>query len=399
VALSGLFGTGIRVTAIAIAGDWVYAGMQSGEIRVSADRGRTWRVFAPRGAGAVERFWTDPRDPRVALAALGRAPDDPFQTSRPVHVLHTMNGGAFWDDITANLPNVDAHGVAADRASGALYVATDRGVFMTYADLGGLGAAQAWAPLPGLPDAATRDVAVMDVKLDAQANQLWAAVDGYGVYSTLAPHRLHDPKVVSAADLIARAVAPGSLVSILGTRVDAVRTNDLAAPVLAATATESQVQIPFDVQGSMLSLDASLAGATLKLPSLPLAAAVPVIFVSRDGSPMLLDADKGVMLDAMNTAHSGTRIQILATGLGRVTPEWAAGVPAPMENSPHVAGTVHAYLDRAPVEVTRAELAPGYIGFYLVEISVPRIANYGPAELYLDVDGAASNRVRVYIEP
>ena len=64
-----------------------------------------------------------------------------------------------------------------------------------------------------------------------------------------------------------------------------------------------------------------------------------------------------------------------------------------------MAGTVHAYVDRSPVEVTRAGLAPGYIGFYLVEISVPKIANYGPAELYLDVDGAASNRVRVYIEP
>jgi uncharacterized protein (TIGR03437 family) len=105
------------------------------------------------------------------------------------------------------------------------------------------------------------------------------------------------------------------------------------------------------------------------------------------------------MLDAMNAAHSGTRIQILATGLGRVAPAWSTGLPAPMENSPRVTGTVHAYLDRAPVEVTRAELAPGYIGFYLVEISVPQLSNYGPAELYLDVDGAASNRVRVYIEP
>ena len=114
---------------------------------------------------------------------------------------------------------------------------------------------------------------------------------------------------------------------------------------------------------------------------------------------MLLDADNGVMLDAMHAARSGTRIQILATGLGRVAPEWPTGVPAPLQNPPHVAGAVHAYLDRAQAEVTRAELAPGYIGFYLVEISVPKIANYGPAELYLDVDGAASNRVRVYIEP
>jgi len=135
------------------------------------------------------------------------------------------------------------------------------------------------------------------------------------------------------------------------------------------------------------------------LPPLPLAAAAPVIFVARDGSPMLLDADKGVMLDAMTAAHSGTRIQILATGLGRVTPEWPTGVPAPLDNPPLVAGNVHVYLDREPVEVTRAELAPGYVGFYLVEIAVPKISNYGPAELYLDVDGASSNRVRVYIEP
>ena len=57
------------------------------------------------------------------------------------------------------------------------------------------------------------------------------------------------------------------------------------------------------------------------------------------------------------------------------------------------------YFDNGSVEVTRAELAPGYVGFYLVEITVPKIVNYGPAELYVDVDGASSNRVRVYIEP
>ena len=47
----------------------------------------------------------------------------------------------------------------------------------------------------------------------------------------------------------------------------------------------------------------------------------------------------------------------------------------------------------------RATLAPGYTGFYLVEIEVPAIVNTGAAELYLDVDGRPSNPVRVYIEP
>jgi uncharacterized protein (TIGR03437 family) len=388
---------GVAVTALTIAGNFVYTGMQNGEIQVSADRGVNWQTFTPAGvgdAGPVERFWVDPQDPRVALAALGPTPEDPFRTGASVHVLHTVNGGAFWDNFTANLPDAAAHGVAADSRSGALYAATDAGVFMAYTDLSALGAVESWTALPGLADARA-----MDVKLDGQANQLWVAMAGYGVYSTMAPHRLRNPSVVSAADLIARAVAPGSLVSILGAQVDTIRASGVGAPVLAASATESQIQIPFEVRADTLSLTASFAGNGIKLPSLPVAAAAPVIFVARDGSPMLLDADRGLMLDAMTPARSGTRIQILATGLGRVTPEWPTGIPAPLEHAPRVAGNVRVYLDRAPVEVMRAELAPGYVGFYLVEITIPKISNYGPAELYLDVDGASSNRVRVYIEP
>jgi len=60
--------------------------------------------------------------------------------------------------------------------------------------------------------------------------------------------------------------------------------------------------------------------------------------------------------------------------------------------------TVLAYLDRQSVEVTRAALAP-YIGFYIIDIQVPKIVNYGPAELSLNVDGQPSNPVRVYIQP
>src|SRR4029078_1684123 len=106
-----------------------------------------------------------------------------------------INGGAFWDNFTANLPDAAAHGVAADRASGVLYAATDSGVFMAYADLNALGALQTWTAVPGLPDGAA-----MDVKLDAQANQLWAAIDGYGVYSTLARHRFRGPTRASAQE-------------------------------------------------------------------------------------------------------------------------------------------------------------------------------------------------------
>ena len=86
---------------------------------------------------------------------------------------------------------------------------------MTYTDLQVMGSPNVqWIHISGLPD----DPAA-DVKLDAQGNQLWAATQSYGVFATLAPHRSRDPRVVSTADLVARATAPGSLISIVGADV------------------------------------------------------------------------------------------------------------------------------------------------------------------------------------
>ena len=85
-------------------------------------------------------------------------------------------------------------------------------------------------------------------------------------------------------------------------------------------------------------------------------------------------------------------------GLGKVRPDWPTGQAAPLSNPPDIAATVQGFLDRAPVEVTRATLAPGYIGFYLIELQLPAIVNAGPAELYISADGQESNRVRIFLE-
>ncbi len=106
-------------------------------------------------------------------------------------------------------------------------------------------------------------------------------------------------------------------------------------------------------------------------------------------------------LDARNAAHSNGRIQILATGLGKVWPEWPTNLAAPLdkEKVPAVVAGVKAYLDGTPLQVTSATLAPGYIGFYLIEAQLPAIANLGTSALYLTVDGQESNRVQIVIEP
>jgi uncharacterized protein (TIGR03437 family) len=237
-----------------------------------------------------------------------------------------------------------------------------------------------------------------DVFLDAAANQLYVSVEGYGVFATLGPHRRRLPALVSAADLSSRIAAPGALFSLLGAGVTSARSGDRVIPLLASSEGESQLQVPFEAQGSELALRLE-SGASRWDMKLPLDVAAPAIFVDRDGSPMLLDGNSGVLLDAMNPARSGARLQILATGLGRVNPEWPTGLEAPLEDPPAVVAPIRVLLDGQPLETTRATLAPGYVGFYLIEAQMPSLVNSGTADLRLEVAGRASNSVRVYIEP
>jgi len=283
--------------------------------------------------------------------------------------------------------------VTADRASGAVYIATDTGVFFTMTDLAAAGSPTSWASLSEkLPPAAT------DVKLDAGANQLYVALDGYGVYATIAPHRFRDARVVNAADYSSRPTAPGALLSVLGTRVESAMSANTVVPVLDASNTASQIQVPFEATGNTFSLSLNAAAGRLTV-GLPLQSVSPAIFVDPEGTPLVMDADTGVLLDSTKPAHANSRVQILTTGLGLVKPDWPTGLAAPQADPPRVVAPVRAYLDRVPVDVTQASLAPGYIGFYLIEVQLPQILNAGSAELFVEAEGQQSNRVRLYIEP
>src|SRR5580658_6170210 len=381
------------VTAIAAAEDYIYAGDSEGRLQVSADAGVSWGPAFKLGEqgrseeqGKVAAIWVDADDPRVAVAVLGARSSLAAGSAKPAYVLRTMNGGSFWDDITANLPeNAAAHGVAADRGTGAIYIATDAGLFATTTDLGSAGRPTVWTSLSEqLPAAA----AVTDVRLDAGGNQLFTVLDGYGVYTTIAPHRLRDARIVNAADYSARPTAPGALLSVLGARVESARSEDVAAPVLDATETASQIQVPFEAKGDSVSLSLEAASGPLTF-GVPLKSASPAIFVDPEGTPLIMDAASGVLLDASKPARASSRIQVLATGLGQVKPDWPTGLAAPLKDPPRVAAAVHAYLDGSPVEVTQASLAP-FVGFYLIEIQMPRIADTGPAELYIEAEGQQS---------
>jgi uncharacterized protein (TIGR03437 family) len=385
MALSREFG--ITVSAIAYQADVVYAGAEDGRIFVSLDRGSSWLPPVQNPGAVVESFSLDTRDPRRAVASLRR--QDPGAI-----LLRTTNGGLIWDDISANLGQTAAYGVTADFEAGAIYAATPDGIFWTETDLTAMGPATAWRRMAaGLPEGP-----VLDVRLDALGQTLYAAVYGYGVYMENAVHRRRDWRVVSSADWSNRPAAPGALLSIMGDRIDNVRAGERPVVVLNRGERETQIQLPYDIEGASVSLRFESRGGTAT-SSLALAPASPAILVDRDGTAMVMDGDSGALVDAVNPARAGELIQVLVSGLGRVTPNWPAGVAAPAaESAPAVLAPVRAFLDGAQLEVASATLAPGYIGYYLVEIRLPDTVNSGAAELFLQSGNSSSNKVRLYIE-
>ena len=224
----------------------------------------------------------------------------------------------------------------------------------------------------------------------------WPAVEGHGVYSTPAPHRARQPRVVHTFDMRAGAAAPGVLLSVLGAQVRSATVNQRNVPVLDSNEAESQIQIPFEVSGNTLQLVVQSREGQLVF-GLPLQDASPVVLVDRDGTPMLVDGDSGVQLDAMHPARPGSRVQVLMSGLGKVLPDWPTGMAAPLEDAPRVQAQLRAILNGITVPVLRATLAPGLIGYYLVEVQLPEFLDSGAGELSLEAAGKASNRVRIYL--
>ena len=291
---------------------------------------------------SVDRIWVDPANPQTALAAVG------------ARLYRTTNGGLFWDAVTGTLNAGAIHGITADSSAGVVYAATDSGIFSGRLSLNAADALPAkWNPVNGnLPIAAARDARLnMD-------GTLTVLMDGYGVWETAAPHRAQAPRIVNGADMSDRAAAPGSVITVLGANVKQATSGQNLYPVLLASEQSSQLQVPFEVTPGILQLAVQRDGGNIWMAPLNVKAAAPAIFVDSDGTPMIQDTASGLVIDAATPLHAGAVIQVLATGLGRVTPEWPTGMPAPVDSPPAVVASVTAFLDGTPIQVNHATLAP-----------------------------------------
>ena len=195
-------------------------------------------------------------------------------------------------------------------------------------------------------------------------------------------------KVVNAASF-QTLVAPGSIVSIFGDELAlstevasesplprmlagvTVSVGGIDAPLYFVSPGQINAQIPFEVSGDSAPLVVVTPAGRSPERTLDLVAAAPGIFTTTadgKGKPLWFDANFALI----DTATTGERVILYATGLGPTDPPAISGRCGADREPPNRATTIpKVYVGEQEATVEYAGLAPGFCGVYQLNIVIP----------------------------
>jgi uncharacterized protein (TIGR03437 family) len=199
-------------------------------------------------------------------------------------------------------------------------------------------------------------------------------------------------KVVSAADG-ASPVAPGGLMSVLGTNLSATNlaTNEIPLPtalndsclivngqpvhIMYVSPTQVNAQMPAQAGGNV-SITMHTPGGVSNTFVLTVLPGAPAVFHSATSGdltniPTVVRYSNGLVVTSTNPVHRGDILTIYLTGLGAVNPPVADGVPAPLSPLSTTVVTPSVQIGGAGCPVFFSGLVPGYVGLYVINVSVP----------------------------
>ena len=204
----------------------------------------------------------------------------------------------------------------------------------------------------------------------------------------------------------AGAVAPGSIVSIYGTNLASgtqtasqnplpkvlagsrILINGLAAPLLSASSTQINAQVPYETPAGTATVVA-MAGNSASAPvALRIQETAPGIFV-------VLNQD-GTVNGPAHAASLGSTLMVFATGLGPTEPSVPDGVAAPSGQPVSAMVPLSASIGGQNATVLAAGLAPGSVGVFTVTLRVPQ-QTPGNHPLVIQAGGISSNSLAVNI--
>jgi uncharacterized protein (TIGR03437 family) len=215
------------------------------------------------------------------------------------------------------------------------------------------------------------------------------------------------------------AVAPGSLLVIRGNGLASstesggtpwpasldqacVLLNGAPVPLGRVSSTEILAQLPFTAASGQLVVRS--AGGNSAAYMLTVKPAAPAVF--RDGAagpltglPLVVRQTNGQLVTFSNPIQPGDQISIYLTGMGRVSPDPGAGVPAPSEPASTVLLPPAVSIADSALPVNFAGLEPGRIGVYRIDATVPWWVKTGQSLPLTIRQGTEETRVEVRVVP
>jgi len=204
--------------------------------------------------------------------------------------------------------------------------------------------------------------------------------------------------VVSAADGKS-AAAPGGLITLYGSNLSptnlatsqipvptalansCITVNGQPIPLIFVSPTQINAQMPFQAVGAE-TIVVHTPGGTSDNYNLTVQTTAPAVFLSgvagpETNLPTIIRTANGLLATDSNPIHAGDVLVIYATGLGQTNPAGLTGYPAPGNPLSSALATATVTLGGMNLPVIYAGLAPGEVGVYQINVTVPGNAPVG----------------------
>jgi uncharacterized protein (TIGR03437 family) len=229
---------------------------------------------------------------------------------------------------------------------------------------------------------------------------------------TVPPTLSSDPALNGASFVPGMAIAPGSVVSLFGSNLTTGLASDLSAPLpyslndtsvtfngaqvplFFVSPNQINVQVPFTLPVGQVQIQVQYGTAVSPVAVATVATFSPGIFMVDYAANIgaIVHATTYAVVTASNPAVPGEPLAIFATGLGPVNMAIASGAAAP-STAPfaETTNTPTVTIGNVSAHVLFSGLAPGYVGLYQVNVTVPSGLSGGSHSLQISVGGVASN--------
>lgn len=202
----------------------------------------------------------------------------------------------------------------------------------------------------------------------------------------------HIAAVVSAADSKSPA-APGGLITLYGSNLSptnlatsqipvptalansCITVNGQPIPLIFVSPTQINAQMPFQAVGAE-TIVVHTPGGTSDNFNLIVQPTAPAVFLSgvagpETNLPTVIRAANGLLATDSNPIHPGDVLVIYVTGLGQTNPAGLTGYPAPGNPLSSALAATTVTLGGMNLPVSYAGLAPGEVGVYQINVTVP----------------------------